>query len=68
MCVYGDVNVWKQLLSEGYQISLNTVSKYRKEMGIKAILICFCYNNSENFTLLKDRKLTITNLKQDLRN
>jgi len=38
MCVYGEVKVWKQLLSEGYQVSLNTVSKYRKEMGIKAIL------------------------------
>ena len=38
MCVYGEEKVYRQLLSEGYSVSLNTVSKYRKELGIKAIL------------------------------
>ena len=38
MCVYGEEKVYRQLLAEGYSISLNTVSKYRKELGIKAIL------------------------------
>jgi len=38
MCVYGEEKVYRQLISEGYHISLNTVSKYRKELGIKAIL------------------------------
>jgi len=38
MCVYGEEKVYRQLLQEGYSISLNTVSKYRKELGIKAIL------------------------------
>jgi len=38
MCVYGEEKVYRQLLDEGYNISLNTVSKYRRELGIKAIL------------------------------
>ena len=38
MCIYGEEKVYRQLLSEGYSISLNTVFKYRKELGIKAIL------------------------------
>ena len=38
MGVYGEEKVYRQLLEEGYSISLNTVSKYRKELGIKAIL------------------------------
>jgi putative transposase len=38
MCVYGEEKVWRQLLSEGYKVSLNTVSKYRKEMGLKAVI------------------------------
>lgn len=38
MCTYGEKKVYRQLLSEGYSISLNTVSKYKKELGIKAIL------------------------------
>ena len=37
MCVYGEEKVYRQLLSEGYSVSLNTVSKYRRELGIKAI-------------------------------
>ena len=38
MCIYGEEKVYRQLLQEGYSISLNTISKYRKELGIKAIL------------------------------
>ena len=38
MCIYGEEKVYRQLLQEGYNVSLNTVSKYRKELGIKAIL------------------------------
>lgn len=38
MCIYGEEKVYRQLLEEGYSISLNTVSKYRKELGVKAIL------------------------------
>lgn len=38
ICTYGEEKVYRQLLSEGYSVSLNTVSKYRKELGIKAVL------------------------------
>ena len=38
MCVYGEEKIYRQLIQEGYAISLNTVSKYRKELGLKAIL------------------------------
>jgi len=38
MCIYGEEKVYRQLLSEGYNVSLNTVSRYKKELGIKAIL------------------------------
>ena len=38
MCVYGENKVHQQLLSEGYSVALNTVSRYRKELGIKAIV------------------------------
>ena len=37
MCVYGEEKVYRQLLAEGYYISLNTVSTYRKALGIKAV-------------------------------
>ena len=37
MCIYGEKKVYRQLQAVGYCISLNTVSKYRKELGIKAI-------------------------------
>jgi putative transposase len=46
MCVYGEQKVWRQLLSEGYSVSLNSVSKYRKELGIKAILALKPVNTS----------------------
>jgi len=38
MCTYGEEKVYRQLLEEGYSVSLNSVSKYKKELGIKAIL------------------------------
>jgi len=38
MCVYGENKVHQQLLSEGYSVALNTVSRYRKKMGLKAIV------------------------------
>jgi len=36
--IYGERKVHQQLLEDGYTVSLNTVSKYRKEMNLKAIL------------------------------
>lgn len=36
--IYGEAKVHQQLLEDGYQVSLNTVSAYRKELGLKAIL------------------------------
>jgi len=38
MGVYGEEKVYRKLLEEGYKVSLNTVSKYKRELGIKAIL------------------------------
>jgi len=38
MCTYGEEKVYRQLLEEGYSVSLNTVSKYKKELSIKAVL------------------------------
>ena len=36
--IYGERKVHQQLLEDGFKISLNTVSKYRKELGLKAVL------------------------------
>ncbi len=36
--IYGALKVHQQLLEDGYNISLNTVYKYRQEMGLKPIL------------------------------
>jgi len=38
MCTYGEQKVYRQLIEEGYSISLNIVSKYRKELEIQAIV------------------------------
>ena len=38
MCTYGEEKVYRQLLQEGQKVALNTVSRYRKKLGIKAIL------------------------------
>ena len=36
--IYGEKKVHQQLLEDGFSVSLNTVSKYRKELGFRAIL------------------------------
>ena len=36
--IYGEAKVHQQLLEDGYSVSLNTVSKYRKELGLTAVL------------------------------
>ena len=36
--IYGEAKVHRQLLEEGYNVSVNTVSKYRKELGLSAVL------------------------------
>ena len=36
--IYGERKVHQQLLEDGYNVSLNSVSRYRKEMGLKAVL------------------------------
>jgi putative transposase len=36
--IYGEEKVHQQLLEDGYSVSLNTVSKYRKELGLRAVL------------------------------
>jgi putative transposase len=36
--IYGERKVHQQLLADGYNVSLNTVSKYRKELGLRAVL------------------------------
>ncbi len=36
--IYGEKKVHQQLLEDGFKVSLNTVSKYRKELGLKAVL------------------------------
>ena len=36
--IYGEKKVHKQLIENGFKVSLNTVSRYRKKLGLKAIL------------------------------
>ena len=36
--IYGYLKVHKQLLEDGFIISPNTVQKYRKELGLRAVL------------------------------
>ena len=36
--IYGEKKVHQQLLEDGFSVSLNTVSKYRKELGLHAVL------------------------------
>jgi len=36
--IYGEKKVHQQLLEDGFKVSLNSVSKYRRELGFKAIL------------------------------
>jgi len=36
--IYGERKVHQQLLEDGFSVSLNSVSKYRKELGLRAVL------------------------------
>jgi putative transposase len=36
--IYGEKKVHKQLLEDGIKVSLNTVTRYRQELGLKAVL------------------------------
>ena len=36
--IYGALKVHQQLLEDGFNVSANTVQKYRQEMGLKAVL------------------------------
>jgi len=36
--IYGERKVHQQLLEDGFSVSLNSVSKYRRELGLRAIL------------------------------
>ena len=36
--IYGEKKVHQQLQEDGYSVSVNTVSKYRKELGLRAVL------------------------------
>lgn len=45
--IYGSLKVHQQLLEDGYQVCVNTVQKYRKELGLKAVLAVKPPNTSE---------------------
>jgi putative transposase len=45
--IYGSLKVHQQLLEDGYQICVNSVQKYRKELGLKAVLAVRSPNLSE---------------------
>ena len=45
--IYGSLKVHQQLLEDGYQVCVNSVQKYRKELGLKAILAVRTPNLSE---------------------
>ncbi len=36
--IYGEKKIHQQLLEDGFSVSLNTVSKYRRELGLRAVL------------------------------
>ena len=36
--IYGEKKVHQQLLEDGYKVSLNTVARYRQELGLQAVL------------------------------
>ena len=36
--IYGYLKVHQQLLEDGFSVSINTVQKYRKELGLRAVL------------------------------
>ena len=37
--IYGEKKVHKQLLEDGYKVSLNAVARYRQELGLQAVLV-----------------------------
>jgi len=45
--IYGYLKVHKQLQEDGFDVSINTVHKYRKELGLKAILAVKAPNTSQ---------------------
>jgi putative transposase len=45
--IYGCLKVHQQLLEDGYQICVNTVQKYRKDLGLRAVLAVKQPNTSE---------------------
>ena len=44
--IYGYLKVHQQLLEDGFDVSANTVQKYRKELGLKAVLSVRAPNTS----------------------
>lgn len=44
--IYGYLKVHQQLLEDGFKVSANTVHKYRKELGLRAILAVRAPNTS----------------------
>jgi putative transposase len=46
MPIYGEKKVHQQLLEDGYMVSLNSVSRYRRDMGLKAVLAVRPVNTS----------------------
>ena len=36
--IYGEKKVYQQLLEDGYKGSLNTVARYRRELGLQVVL------------------------------
>ena len=45
--IYGSLKVHQQLLEDGYSVCVNSVQKYRKELGLKAILAVRSPNMSQ---------------------
>jgi len=45
--IYGSLKVHQQLLEDGFKVCLNSVQKYRKELGLRAILAVKPPNTSE---------------------
>jgi putative transposase len=46
LSMYGSLKVHQQLLEDGFNISVNSVAKYRKELGLKAVLAVKTINTS----------------------
>ena len=46
MPIYGYLKVHQQLMEDGFDVSVNTVHKYRKELGLRAVLAVRAPNTS----------------------